>query len=234
MEITKDDKTALVFGATGLIGSHLVEQLLQHSSYEQVKVFVRRKLEFEHPKLVQHVIDFDNLLAAGDLIVGDDIFCALGTTRAKSGSKEAFFKVDFTYVYEAARIGMAQGVNQFLLVSSVGADTNSLFYYSQVKGEIEQAVKNLDYWAIHIFQPSLLLGERNENRFGEEVAKKIGKVFDRITGNLLTKYSPIEAEAVAQAMIAAAQRLNAGIHTYKSEELQVLAEEYFENKRLLH
>lgn len=234
MEITKDDKVALVFGATGLIGSYLVEQLLQHNSYQTVKVFVRRKIEMEHPKLIQHIVDFDKLLEYGELIEGDDLYCALGTTRAKAGSKEAFFKVDFTYVYEAARIGMAQGVNQFLLVSSVGADPNSRFYYSQVKGEIEKAVKNLEYWAIHIFQPSLLLGERNENRFGEEVAKKIGKVFDKLTGNLLTKYSPIEAEAVAQAMIAAAQRLHAGIHTYRSEELQTLAEEYFADKKLLN
>ena len=233
MEIIKGTKVALVFGATGLIGQHLVQQLLAHQAYEKVKVFVRRKMNIAHDKLEQYLVDFDNLLDYGDLIEGDDLYCALGTTRAKAGSKEAFFKVDFTYVYEAARIGMAQGVNQLLLVSSVGADPNSMFYYSQVKGEIEKAVKQLDYWAIHIFQPSLLLGERNENRFGEEVAKKIGGFIDKLTGNLLTKYSPIEAEAVAQAMIAAAQRLDSGIHTYKSEELQELAEEYFKyGKRL--
>lgn len=227
MEIIKHDKIALVFGATGLIGGFLVEQLLAHTAYQKVKVFVRRPMKLKHPKLEQHIIDFDKLLDYGDLIEGDDLYCALGTTRAKAGSKEAFFKVDFTYVYEAARIGVGQGVNQFLLVSSVGADPNSMFYYSQVKGEIEKAVKNLDYWATHIFQPSLLLGERNENRFGENIAKKIGGFFDKITGNLLTKYSPIEAEAVAQAMIAAAQRLNQGVHTYRSEELQELAEEYY-------
>ncbi|MFK7932599.1 MAG: NAD(P)H-binding protein, partial [Saprospiraceae bacterium] len=181
MEIIKGDKTALVFGATGLIGSHLVEQLLRHNSYQKVKVFVRREMKIKHPKLVQHIIDFDKLLDYADLIEGDDLFCALGTTRAKAGSKEAFFKVDFTYVYEAARIGLSQGINQFLLVSSVGADPSSFFYYSQVKGEIEKAVKDLDYWGVHIFQPSLLLGERNENRFGEDVAKRIGKVFDKIT-----------------------------------------------------
>lgn len=227
MEIIKDDKTALVFGASGLIGNHLVKLLLEHEAYAKVKVFVRQEMKIKHPKLEQHVIDFEDLLGYGDLILGDDMFCALGTTRAKAGSKEAFFKVDFTYVYEAARMGMEKGVNQFLLVSSAGADTEAFFYYSQVKGEIENAIKKLNFWGIHIFQPSLLLGERNENRWGENIAKKMGNFFDRFTGNLLTKYRPIEAEIVAQAMVSAAQRLDAGVHTHQSEHLQALAEEIY-------
>ncbi|RMF29876.1 MAG: hypothetical protein D6765_03880, partial [Bacteroidetes bacterium] len=116
------------------------------------------------------------------------------------------------------------GVNQLLLVSSVGADPDSLFFYSRVKGELEEAVKKLDFWAVHIFQPSVLLGQRNENRWGEELAGKIGKVLDRLSGGLLTRYRPIEADYVAKAMVHAAQGLEPGVHVYPSHWLQKMAE----------
>lgn len=232
MEIIKHDKIALVFGATGLIGSHLVEALLGHEAYATVIVFVRRKLDIKNPKLKQHIIDFDKMDAYAHLIKGDDLYCALGTTMAKAGSKSAFYKVDYTYSYQAAKIAATNGVNQYMLVSSVGADSDSRFYYSKVKGELEDAIKVLPFWAIHIFQPSVLLGERNENRWGEQIAARMGKVIDRFTGGLLTKYRPIEAEVVANAMIGAAQRFNKGSHLYASHYLQGLADEVYEQKRI--
>lgn len=225
MEIAKDNKTALVFGATGLIGGHVVQFLLLHPAYEKVVVFVRRPLELEHPKLVQHVVNFDQPETFRHFVKGDDLFCCLGTTMAKAGSKEAFYKVDFTYAFEAAQMGSINGVGQYLLVSSVGADPKSMFFYSKVKGELEEAVRQMNYWALHIFQPSVLLGERNENRFGEQVAGKIGSIFDRLTGGLLTKYRPIEADVVAKAMVSAAQGLKPGVHVYPSHWLQGLAAE---------
>lgn len=232
MEIVKHDKTALVLGATGLIGQHLVQALLEHEAYTVVKVFVRRKLDIQHEQLQQHLIDFDQMQTSASLIKGDDLYCALGTTMAKAGSKAAFFKVDYTYSYQAAQIAAANGVNQYMLVSSVGADANSRFYYSQVKGKLENAIKELPFWATHIFQPSVLLGERNENRWGEQIAARMGKVIDRFTGGLLTKYRPIEAEVVATAMIGAAQRFNKGTHIYPSHYLQGLANEVYEQKRI--
>ncbi len=225
MEITKDNKTALVFGATGLIGNHLVNFLLFHPAYEKVVVFLREKMDLEHPKLSQQVIDFDKPESFRDLVKGDDLFCCLGTTMAKAGSKEAFYKVDFTYAFQAASMGAKNGVNQFLLVSSVGADTDSLFFYSKVKGELEEEVQKLNFWSTHIFRPSVLLGSRNENRWGEEIAGKLGKVIDRFTGGLLTKYRPIEADVVAKAMVSAAQGLKPGVHFYPSHWLQGLAAE---------
>ena len=223
MEITKDDKTALVFGATGLVGGHLVNFLLLHPAYEKVVVFVRRPMDVEHAKLVQHVIDFDQPESYRALVKGDDLFSCLGTTMAKAGSKAAFFKVDYTYALQAAKMAAKNQVNQLLLVSSVGADAGSLFYYSKVKGQLEDSVQKLPFWSTHIFRPSVLLGERNENRFGEKIAGKIGRVFDRITGGLLTKYRPIEADVVAKAMVSAAQGVEPGVHFYPSHWLQKLA-----------
>ncbi len=225
MEIAKNNKTALVFGATGLIGSHVVNFLLLHPAYSKVMVFVRRPMNVEHPKLVQHVVNFDKPESFHQLVKGDDLFCCLGTTMAKAGSKEAFYKVDFTYAFEAAQLGKRNGVGQFLLVSSVGADPNSRFFYSKVKGELEVMVKTLGFWGLHIFQPSVLLGERNENRFGEQLAGKIGSIFDKLTGGMLTKYRPIEADVVAKAMVSAAQGLKPGTHVYPSHWLQKLANE---------
>lgn len=227
MEIIKDQKTALLLGATGLVGSYCLHLLLEHGAYHKVLTFSRRKLPITHARLVQHVVDFDRPDTFAHLLKGDDLFCCLGTTMAKAGSRDAFFKVDYTYTYEAARIAAAQGVNQFLLVSSVGADANSMFYYSRVKGELEDAVKQLPYWAVHIFQPSVLLGERNENRWGEQWAAKIGKGIDAITGGLLSKYRPVEAEVVAAAMVSVAQQFRPGTQVYPSHYLQRLSEEEF-------
>lgn len=225
MEITRDKKTALLIGATGFVGSHCLQLLLSHQAYQKVIVLSRRSLELDHPKLEEHVIDFEDLAQYHSLLVGHDFFSCLGTTMAKAGNKEAFFQVDFKYVYTAARLAAANGVNQYLLVSSVGADKESTFYYSRVKGELEDAVKDLPFWSIHVFQPSVLLGERNENRWGEKWAGRIGKLIDSATGGLLTKYRPVEAEVVAQSMVNAAQGLRKGLHIYPSHLLQTLAEE---------
>ncbi len=227
MKISKDKKTALVFGATGLIGGYLVKFLLVNDAYEKVITFGRRAIDIEHPKLEHHLVDFDDPTSFRELISGDDLFCCLGTTMKQAGSKEAFFKVDFIYAYEISKIAKQNGVNQFLLVSSVGADSNSLFFYSKVKGQLEEAIQKIDFWGLHIFRPSVLLGERPENRWGEEIAGKIGKFIDSFTGGLLTRYRPIEADVVAKAMINAAQGLKGGIHFYASEFLQELSSDEY-------
>ena len=224
MKIHTSQKTALVFGATGLVGSHLVSQLLTHPAYAEVHVFGRRALTLTHEKLRQHLVDFERLEDYRDLIKGDDLYGCLGTTRKNAGSKEAFRHVDFDYNYMIALIASRNGVNQYLLVSTVGADPASPFFYSKVKGELEKAVRELDFWSLHLFQPSLLLGERNENRFGEAIAQRIGRVVDRLSGNLLSRYKPIEAEYVATAMIHAAQQITPGEHVHASDALQRMAE----------
>lgn len=220
MKIQKAQKTALLFGATGLVGGYCLRELLDSPLYSTVKVFNRRKMEINHPKFEEYLIDFDALADYADWIVGNDVFCCLGTTRKKAGSKEAFSQVDYTYVLELAKIAAKNGANQFLLVSSIGADKDSLFFYSQVKGKIEDAIQNLKYWSIHIFRPSLLLGNRNETRMAEGLAMAASRLFNLVTDKVAPKYSAVRAEQVAIAMIKAAQRIDGGTFIYESDEIQ--------------
>lgn len=216
----------MLFGATGLIGGHCLDLLLEHSAYKKVAVFSRRPLGREHPRLEEHIIDFKRLKEYGELIRGNDLFSCLGTTMAKAGSKEAFYEVDYTYAFESARMAAENGVGQVLLVSSLGADRDSLFYYSRVKGALEDALKSLPFWAHHIFQPSILLGDRQESRWFESLAGRFSLGFDRLTGGeLLGKYRPVDAEIVAKAMLVAAQHLEPGLHIYPSDMIHDLAQE---------
>lgn len=219
MQLQKAEKTALLFGATGLIGGHCLKMLLDSSLYKEVRVFNRRSMQIEHPKLKEFIIDFENFEDYSDWIKGDDLFCCLGTTRKKAGSKAAFTKVDYTYVYEVAKVAARNKVNQFLLVSAVGADKASMFFYNQVKGEIEAAVNDLDFWAVHIFRPSLLLGNREEQRIGEQIAMNVSKVFNFVTDKIAPKYSAVQAEQVAISMLIYAQNINGGRYTYEGEKI---------------
>lgn len=225
MEISKGNKIAIVFGATGLVGGFVVKMLLGHEAYQKVLVFGRRKVKLEHERLEQHIINFDKPEQYEHLVKGDDLFICLGTTMRQAGSREAFFRVDYTYALRVAQIALENKVNQLLLVSSVGANADSFFFYNRVKGLLENAVRRLPFWSVHIFRPSILIGERNENRWGEQLAGEIGRRVDSLTGGLLTKYRPIEAEVVAKALITAAQGLTPGIKEYPSHYLQNLADE---------
>lgn len=220
MEISKSKKTALVFGASGLVGSHLIQELAVHDSYQKVYSFGRRKLDLENDKIEEIIIDFDNMSEFGHLIKGDDIFICLGTTIKSAGSQEAFRKVDFDYIFQSAQIAAQNGANQLLLVSSTGADVNSSVFYNKVKGEIEEAVKQLPFWSVKIFQPSILLGSRNENRFAEAIGQSIGRFLNRFTSDLFDLYQPVEAENVARAMLIAAQGLEEGVKVYQSHVIK--------------
>lgn len=224
MEISKHQKTALVFGGSGLVGGFVLRHLLAHPAYTKVISFGRRKLDIAGEGLEQQIINFDDAAAYQHLMQGQDVFSCLGTTMAKAGSKEAFYKVDFTYAYETAKAAAEAGANQLLLVSSVGADPDSLFFYSRVKGELEAAIRELPYWGIHIFEPSLLLGPREEQRLGEQLAVRLTRgIAPFIRGKVMGKYRPIEAEDVARAMIAVAQGLQPGQIQYDSEAIYEIA-----------
>jgi uncharacterized protein YbjT (DUF2867 family) len=209
------EKTALLLGATGLVGGHLLQQLLESPHYEQVVALTRRPLEAQHPKLRQEILDFDHPDVSK--IKGDDLFCALGTTLAKAGSKEAQHRIDCTYPFEIGRAARQNGVRQYLLVSSVGANAASSNFYLKTKGELEEKIRGLDFEHFVAARPSFLLGERKEFRLVE----KIGIVLARVFAPLIPRrYRGIEAEKVARALIVKANEGGKGMEILESEALQ--------------
>ena len=212
-------RTALIAGASGLVGGHLLQRLLAEPAYAHVAALGRRPLALTHPKLTQHVIDFDRVREAANFPRVDDVFCCLGTTIKKAGSQDAFYEVDFLYVHELARTALAYGATQFLLVSSLGANPHSRIFYSRVKGEVEEAVSRLSYRTVHIFRPSLLLGERAERRLGEGVGIAVSRVVSPLMVGPLRKYRPIAADAVAAAMVRAALGGKPGVIIHEGAEL---------------
>lgn len=215
-------RSALLAGASGLIGGQVLRLLLADGDYGLVTVLTRRPLSAGHPKLVQQVVDFDHLAELAPFPRAHDVFCCLGTTIRKAGSRDAFYKVDFTYVHELARLSATHGANQFLLVSSLGADPGSRVFYSKVKGKVEQAVRALPLHGLHIFRPSLLLGERSEFRPGERAAAILSRAVSWAFVGPLAKYRPIEAEAVARAMVRVAKEGREGVHRYESDAIGVI------------
>ena len=206
-------KTALLLGASGLVGGHLLRQLLESPHYAHVVAFVRRPLELNHPKLRQEILDFDQPDASK--IKGDDLFCALGTTLAKAGSKEAQYRIDCIYPSEIGKIARQNGVRQYLLVSSVGADAQSSNFYLRTKGELEEKIRALGFGHFVAARPSFLLGERKEFRFGE----KIALVLMKFAVFAPRRYRGIEAEKVARALIAKANDGGVGMEVLESEAL---------------
>lgn len=227
MYISESKKTAIVIGATGLIGRHLVSLLLDSTIYSQVTTIVRRKGDQDHPKLKEVVIDFDHLVdQAYDHMASDDIFIALGTTIKDAGSKDNFYRVDYKYVVLCAEMAHRQGAKVISLVSSSGADSESKVFYARVKGQVEDRICRMPYWAVHIFRPSLLLGKRDDRRLLESTGKLIGRGLVSIFGNKMGRYRPIDAREVAQAMILQAQVLKPGLSVINSDEIHTLAEQW--------
>ena len=210
-------KTALLAGATGLIGKQLLQQLLQDDAYGRVKVLMRQPPDVSHPKVEAIVLDFDKMADQSDKLQADDVFCCLGTTMKKAKTKEAFKKVDFHYPLEIARLSKHHGATQYLLVSALGADKNSSIYYNQIKGSVEEAIQHAGFETVHIFRPSVLLGDRQESRSGEEAAK----LLYTILGPLIPKkYKAIDSGSVARAMQTFAKAREKGLFIHESTTLQ--------------
>lgn len=212
-------RTALIAGASGLVGGHLLRRLLAAETWDRVVTLSRRTLGIEHPELDQHLADFDHLDAL-DFPASDDAFCCLGTTIKKAGSAEAFRRVDHDYVLDFARRAREHGATQFLVVSALGADETSRLFYNRVKGEMERAVAGLGYESVQIVRPSLLLGERDVSRPKEQVAEFFSKPLRPLLAGPLRKYRPIHADKVAAALVSAAQQQRPGVHIFESDELQ--------------
>ena len=212
-------KKAVVIGSTGLVGSELVSQLLENSDYSEVISLVRRHSGVTHPKLSEHVIDFDKPHLWKNLVKGNVLFSAMGTTIKTAKTKDNQFKVDFTYQYETAKIAAENGVPVYVLISSVGANSNSLSFYVNMKGKLEDSVRKLPFETIQILQPGQLDGNRKEIRIAEKMALKVMYALNKL--GVLHKYRPIKGFEVAEAMISVANKPSSG--TYRLNELFDLA-----------
>jgi len=209
----------LIAGATGLVGQHCLRRVLATPAFERVVVLTRRPLPPSaidpagSGRVETHVVDFEQLDAHAALFDVDQILCALGTTIKQAGSQARFRRVDHDYVLALARLGVARGAHHFLLVSALGADPGSRIFYNRVKGEVEEALRTLQYRTVSVVRPSLLLGQRRELRLGERLGALIGRF---VPG----RYRPVEADAVAAVLVQLALADAPGWCVVESEEIR--------------
>ena len=222
MVTNTQNNTALLIGASGLVGQHCLKLMLEDSFYKEVIILLRRDIPTEHEKLSKHIINFDNLPEYEDIIRGNHIYCCLGTTIKKAGTRKNFKKVDFTYPLEIAKMALQNDADKYLIVTAMGANRKSMIFYNKVKGEIETALKRLSYEEIDIFRPSLLLGDRKEQRSGEELGIRLYNCMAPLFIGPLKKYKAITAEVVAKTMIECAKRDLEGVNVYESDQIQMM------------
>lgn len=210
-------KTALLCGATGLVGGECLKVLVEDDYYRQIVVLTRRDLGEigRQGKVRQHILDFEELERYKELVAADHVFCALGTTMRKAGSRQRFRRVDFEYPLQIARMALANGARHFSLVSSLGANPKSRTFYLRVKGEVEEAICGLGFPSVAILRPSLLVGERAEVRLGE----RIGRLLLPLAP---AKYRPTPAVAVARAMVALAKEEAPGCRIVEARGVKTL------------
>ena len=207
---------ALLIGATGATGTELLKLLLQDANYHQVDIFVRRAIPLEHNKLKVHVIDFDAPETWKHLVTGDVLFSCLGTTLKAAGSKEAQWKIDYDYQYAFAKSAKEHDVPTYVLVSASNASPDSYFFYSKMKGKLEEAVKALGFAKTIIMRPPILVRENSE-RTMEVIGVKVLRFFNRL--GLLQSQRPMETKHLAEAMIASVQTLPQGEHTIEEQAI---------------
>lgn len=212
-------KTATLIGATGLIGSHLLQELLNDPYFDTVQILIRRPIDITHPKLEKRLVDFNDAESYKLALENSDaVFCAIGTTQKKvKGDKVAYRKIDFDIPVHAAKFCKETGCEKFILVSSIGANSKSNNFYLKLKGEVEDAVKAVGIKSIHIMQPSALLGARKEFRLGERIAQVIMRTFSLL---IPSRYKAIEAKNVANAMLKAAKKEDEGAFVYTYKEIK--------------
>lgn len=214
-------KTALVAGGTGLVGRHLVDLLLETKEFAEIFVLVRKGSTHQFKGVSILEVDYDHLSDYKNQLHADAVFCCLGTTMKKAGSKEQFRRVDFTYPYELAMFSLENGSQQFNIITASGANADSVFYYNKIKGEVENAISKLGFQNINIFRPSLLLGQREEQRMGEKVGASVAKIINPLLAGGFKKYRAIQAETVARAMVNVSLENRKGLQILPSDVLQV-------------
>lgn len=215
-------KKAIVYGASGLVGSYILENLLNNANYEQVTIVVRKALNIQHPKLKTLIGDFNTLPEVVKDIQVDEVFIALGTTQKKTPDKKLYYQIDHDYPVLAAKLAKENGAKAVFLVSALGANAKSSIFYSKLKGETEQDIISLDLDHTYIFRPSMILGNRKENRPAEKVFIGIFKFINPIFFGSLSKYKGIQAADIAKAMVNSANALNEKVKILHWEEMAAL------------
>lgn len=210
---------AILIGASGLIGSNLLSILLDSPEYDKIALFVRNKLFLQHSKLTQHIIDFDKLGSYSGLITGDVVFSCLGTTKKQTPDKKQYYKIDHDYPLQLAQLARQNGVIQFHVVSSIGANKDSSFFYVRTKGQLEDDLKKVGLQTLHIYQPSMLIGERKGYRAIENLYGAIFRIIDPILIGGLKKYRSVKGAKVAQAMYIKSLEHATGTFTYTSDQI---------------
>ena len=211
-------KHALVLGSTGATGREIVDLLIKNTNFSKITVFVRKKTSKKDSKITEHVIDFNNLEAYKELINGDILYSCLGTTKLDAGSKKKQFLVDYTYQYEFAKIAAMNGVENYSLVSSIGANKNSFLFYPKIKGMLEEEIKSLNFQNIQIYQPPSLIRQVDLARKGERLTIGILNFLNKF--GLLTSLKPLQVRDLAKKMINESfKRKEIKIQIFKSRDL---------------
>lgn len=206
-----------MLGATGATGRELVIQLLAHPAFGEVSIFVRKKPDLEHHKLKIHEIDFSKLNSYKNLVVGDVLFSALGTTLKDAGSKAKQYEVDYTYQYEFAKMASENGVNHYLLVSSTGANKDAWFFYLKTKGALEEEIKKLSFKSIKIYQPPTLIRQADLLRPAEKRGILILNTLNRF--GILRSQKPLSVTVLAKKMIDEVLHNKQGKTTYQTRDI---------------
>ncbi|MDC1002900.1 NAD(P)H-binding protein [Candidatus Pelagibacter sp.] len=214
-------KTALLFGASGLVGSHLLNQLIKDTNYSKIKLFVRSVTEIIDPKVEIIKIDFNNLQNHKEDFKGDDCFFCIGTTKKNSSDKDEYRRVELDIPKEIAKIAKLNLVNSFIFVSAIYANPNSSGDYVRFKGLVEEELKRLNFLKLALMRPSFLMGDRKEKRVGEKIGIFVFKLLSPLLLGPLKKMRPINAETVAKAMIRAANE-NLEKNIFESDEIAKL------------
>ncbi len=212
------NKTAIVFGATGLVGSELLNVLIRDVRYRAVKVFTRNELYIEHIKVIEKIVDVEDVDSYSDMLKGDDLYICLGTTRRKAGSVDKMEDIDRRLPVRIAKAALRMGVQNVALVSSIGARASSRNYYYRIKGRMEEDILELEFKRKVILRPSILLGKRSEFRLFESLGKSMVKALGFMLRGQREKYRGIKASIVAEAMVKELNNLN-GKTIYESDEI---------------
>ncbi|MEC0236110.1 SDR family oxidoreductase [Paenibacillus kribbensis] len=221
MATRKEAVTAIVAGATGMMGKQLVKLLLEHPAYDRVIVLVRRDMGISHPKLVQKQVSFDQLEEQldGALVKDADVFCTLGTTMGQAGSKEAFRRVDHDYPVALGRAALRHGAASYIVVTAMWSSVQSLMFYTRVKGETERDLLALGLPRLVFLRPSLLIGDREDESFGDRATNYIFRVLDPLMIGPFSRIKAIKTEDVAKAMIITARESGPAVEVLESEEI---------------